>query len=1214
MDDRELIEWLLNRQESDELDFKSEQYSFDSDRQKSEFIKDIVAMANTPRSGPAYILLGVREEAGRPVDVPGVSDHHDEATLGGIVRSKVDRMPNFNYRQVRYQEVQLGLIEIPADQLRPIASRSNYGVLNEGAVYLRNNTANVVAFGDDLERMSSAGATEPVDEPNRSSGTWDRLFRACDGFDSGRVFVALMDRIPGANERDWTAMAGIHWNLVVDFDTETDTIGNYSKAKVPFGERHSLRLTALDDSPEITLRSTLWIAAAGLESRPTTNPSTNRRDWNRHKVPQIEQVMNRLALTTEPRPITVVIFGGDASYIRTTAEVADRAFDSRVEYVIAAPDTSAYISIKDEFGASTIPISMLDVAHGLRDTLFDSGEPGETLFPRSEGGTVPIEPNRASWIEEELELIHLNIESRAGMQSDGELFLKGAMISWGDLNSRMDADRAATNQLEQDVRKELDARATRRINLWHWPGAGASTLARRIAWNVHREFPTVVAREINPQETAERIRHLFNTTGKSILVIIDLPHATKEVVDRFYDVLRGYNVPAVLFNVERRFSLTDGAGQHYLGAMLDTWEAARLRDLLAFRVPERRSDLASLVNEQDRRKRTPFYFGLTAYGNDFRGIESYVDARLTQASDPVREAMLFSALAYYYGQVSLPLEFLNPVFGLTASKRIAIREVFPEYVRELLIEESDRIRPSHQLVAEEILNQELSRKEGDRRNWANGLADLATSFIELAANLPHRDGGAISNILRFVLIERGTRESPAGPWESEFSRFLSDVPSMEGQQRILVQLTEAFPAEPHFWAHLGRFYSRRPHDHANARQAHQVAIDLLPQDALVHHMAAMGRRAELYDLLSPIGANLSKEDETRIFAIVDEATKEFEKARSLDKRSEYSYISQVQMIQRVIGTVSGAKGYQYETMQFLTLGGNDAYRELVDEAQNLLSDLDLMKSGESPSQFQAGLQAQLDEFHGNHSQAIERLTNVLDRRDSHKPPIRRAIIRAYVGRHQGNWNQLGDKELARVVELATANIDEEPASDYNLRHWLRAVRVENALSVDRVAEQLTYKRVRNPSVDTAYYLYVMKFLQLESGDLAAADEVRRFMRECGSLAQDLPRTTSSFEWLGNSSGLAGLVHQSSLGPWDQEKAFWSGDSRLRTVRGRIAQIRNLGSGEIELVSGLRAFFVPSRGQAVGGYVAGQDIGRAVEFYLGFSYDGLRAWSVREPGD
>ena len=53
MEDRQLIESLLKRQESDGLDFKSGQCNFADNYGKSKFIKDILAMANTPRSGPA---------------------------------------------------------------------------------------------------------------------------------------------------------------------------------------------------------------------------------------------------------------------------------------------------------------------------------------------------------------------------------------------------------------------------------------------------------------------------------------------------------------------------------------------------------------------------------------------------------------------------------------------------------------------------------------------------------------------------------------------------------------------------------------------------------------------------------------------------------------------------------------------------------------------------------------------------------------------------------------------------------------------------------------------------------------------------------------------------------------------------------------------------------------------------------------------------------
>ncbi len=1007
-------------------------------------------------------------------------------------------------------------------------------------------------------------------------------------------------------------MAAIHWNIVLDFDTDTDTDGNHMVARGPFSERQALRLSALDDPVAMTRQSTLWIAAAGLKSRPTTTPTGNWRDWNRSKVPRLERIINDLAGITEPAPVTVLVFGGEGNHVATTCEVVDRAFAQRAEFVLAHPDPNKYRDIIERFDPYTVAITLPEVCQGLRELQPDPKIVKETLFPKLGGGTVAIVPERARWMEEQLELVHRDVGLSVDERTDGSSFLKGATVTWYDLNvGAVDVDREVTAKLEQRVNHELEERATRRVNLWHLPGAGGSTVARRVAWNVHHQFPTVAVRDIQPQDTAERLRHLFGETRLPVLAVIDLPGATKEVVDRLYDELRSSHIPAVLFKVERQFDSNTGSGNHFLDSILTTREAVALSGVLVAHVPERRPQLESLIDERDRRKRSPFYFGLTAYERDFRGLESYVGARLSRASDPVRYATLCIAFAYYYGQVSISLQTFGPLFGIAASKLVVMSKVIPDYVRELLVETTAGIRPAHYLIAEEILHQELGLTSGNRQNWRVGLADLATKFIDLLADLPHQNRGTTIDILRAVLVERGSTESPAGPWDTEFSLLLRNIPSVDGRRRVLQHLTDAFPEEPHFWAHLGRFYSRTDQDHQKAHSANQTAIELLPSDPLLHHMAGMGWRAELYDILGSVDTDFTGECEKRIFEMVNEATREFKAARSLDRRSEYSYISQIQMIQRVVGTASRAKGYQYDVMQFLTLPGNDPYRELVDQAQNLLSDLALIKGSEVPSQLQARVRADLEQLNGNHSEAIQRLTNVLDRRESYRPPIRRAIIRAYSARYKEDWNRLTPRELARVVELAQDNIVEEPASDYNLRLWLRAVRAENALSVDRVAENLAYKRLQNPSLDTTYYLYIMKFLQLEAGDLAAARELPDLIAECGRSAQDLSRTTTSFEWLGKDTGIAAVVHVSTLGAWDDEKRFWPNTGHLRFVRGRIAQIRNQGSAEIEMPSGLRAFFVPSGGAVPGGYIAGQDIGREVEFFLGFSYEGLRAWSVHD---
>ena len=1063
-------------------------------------------MVNTPRDGSAYILVGVQERSGKVSGIPGVADHPDEAELGRIVSARLDPAPRFSYRQVPYGDVEIGLIDIPCDQPVPVLPRNNYGVLRRNSVYIRRNTQNTEADREDLARIHQWRQPEPSTTLDRPSGSWEQLYRACDGFDPGRTYVAVLDRDSSTDARDWTAMASIHWSTIVDFDAGTDTDGNYAIAEGQFSGRQALHLSALDDSPSITGRSSVWIAASGLDSRPTTGPSATWREWNRSKGPRLEQVMNELARVTEPKPVTVVVFGGESTYVSTTCDIVDRAFAERVGYVIANPDLYSYEDIRLRFDASAVAITLPDVCQGLRELRPDHGPVEETLFPKLGNGTVAMAPNRARWVEEQLELVHWDAALSSDHQDNEDSFLKGATVSWSDLDTRVDADRDITIGLEHQIRRELEERAIRRVNLWHWPGAGASTVARRIAWNIHRQFPTVVARDIHPQQTAERLRHLFGITRLPVLAIIDLPGTTKEVVDRLYDELRGSHVPAVLFNVVRSFDTSGRHGSHYIDAMLTTREANRLSRILVARVPSRQSNIESLIDEDDRRKRTPFYFGLVAYGRQFRGLESYVSARLTSSSDAIQDVVLMMAFAYYYGQVTLSLQIFGPIFNIPVSKLVTTSNVIPDHMRELLVEVDDSARPAHYLIAEEILQQALGQKGGDRRNWPVELADLAIRFIDLLADLPHRGRGAISDTIRAVFIERGSTESPAGPWETEFSQLLADIPSVEGMQRVLEHLADAFPEEPHFWAHLGRFYSRLMQDHAKAHRAYESALELSPNDSLLHHMAGMGWRNELYDLLASIARGVVQDNESQVLRLVENASMKFEAARALDRRSEYSYISQIQMIHRVVGTISSARGYRYDAIRFLALRGNDPYRELVDDAQNLLSDLALIKGTESSNELQVRVQADLAGLHGKHSEAIVHLTNVLDRRESHKPPVRRAIIRAYIAKHKDDWSLLSDREVARVVELAGDNITEEPGSDYNLRLWLRAVRIENSLNIDRVAEQLAYKRLQNPSVDTTYYLYIMKLLQLEAGDLVAARQIPPLIEECGRLARDLSRT------------------------------------------------------------------------------------------------------------
>ena len=80
--------------------------------------------------------------------------------------------------------------------------------------------------------------------------------------------------------------------------------------------------------------------------------------------------------------------------------------------------------------------------------------------------------------------------------------------------------RDITPKLDERVRQALSLRRPYRINLYHAPGAGGTTLAKRIIWNLHRQYPCVLYNSFTPCETIERISY-FGITGHPVLAVID---------------------------------------------------------------------------------------------------------------------------------------------------------------------------------------------------------------------------------------------------------------------------------------------------------------------------------------------------------------------------------------------------------------------------------------------------------------------------------------------------------------------------------------------------------------------------------------------------------------------------------------------------------------------------------------------------------------------
>lgn len=151
-----LIEALLYEEESQSLDFKSEQYKFTkaTDEEKGELLKDILAFANAWRRIDAYILIGFEENKGGRCHVKGISEQLDDASLQQFVNSKTNRPISFSYQNLSCEGQDVALIVIPV-QDRPIYLNKDYGKLKNEKVYIRRGSSTDIAKPDETAKMSS---------------------------------------------------------------------------------------------------------------------------------------------------------------------------------------------------------------------------------------------------------------------------------------------------------------------------------------------------------------------------------------------------------------------------------------------------------------------------------------------------------------------------------------------------------------------------------------------------------------------------------------------------------------------------------------------------------------------------------------------------------------------------------------------------------------------------------------------------------------------------------------------------------------------------------------------------------------------------------------------------------------------------------------------------------------------------------------------------
>lgn len=156
------LEELLKQSESASLEFK-EQIDLESNRGKAKFVKEVLALANSPVH-PAYLLLGVQDKTKKIIGIEDITDERLQHIIAEWCHPPVD----FNFHVLELQGKKVGVLEIFGGEIlhtfsRPTSFEDTDGKnkpLTENQVFIRRGSTTGEATLPEIIKIAQRGRAD----------------------------------------------------------------------------------------------------------------------------------------------------------------------------------------------------------------------------------------------------------------------------------------------------------------------------------------------------------------------------------------------------------------------------------------------------------------------------------------------------------------------------------------------------------------------------------------------------------------------------------------------------------------------------------------------------------------------------------------------------------------------------------------------------------------------------------------------------------------------------------------------------------------------------------------------------------------------------------------------------------------------------------------------------------------------------------------------
>lgn len=579
--------------------------------------------------------------------------------------------------------------------------------------------------------------------------------------------------------------------------------------------------------------------------------------------------------------------------------------------------------------------------------------------------------------EEDLDIYNeagINIFIPRSLPSKGELgdFYAGSEITWKELELDYDIKRnkygAFKNRIIELIRKAPNN--TLEYKLKHNPGAGATTMVRRLAYDLYNQCNAegndfvcipVFLDEYN-SNTIQYLNKLSEEMdNRFIVAIIDSGNISEDSFGMLYRNMYKHNRKVLFLRLFRtgQKNINGGDNTTTLPSNLSEEEIElfftkykeRATAIGQNKFPSSKTDLRSELEVVD--------FPLLLNNNTTKGelLFNYAEEYINKShfSDVLKRFCGFVAFANYYGEKPLNQNLVENLYNPSdIAKSSNVKEIKNALEKMLFCTEDKSGRPDgywrprFSAFCEPIL-QAVWGKE-----WKSKLPNISKEFIEECSNMGPMIGKKDADMLHAMyILRRGSNfKNVSDDDKTKFSKLIEDVLN-EGflPDSIYKRLIEAYPNDTAYMGHFGRYLFEKTYSEKDtksddgkydeAEKYIRRAIETSPGVDDNYHILGMLYLRKIQALGKELAALKNEVDfdyddiELRMLGWADKAKYGFEKSQDLNPASPYGYTAICVLYKVCLEFAQKLKGSE----DFSFCDEEEKYMEISELLNNSLSQL-----------------------------------------------------------------------------------------------------------------------------------------------------------------------------------------------------------------------------------------------------------------------------------